>query len=358
MTDTTGGRAAAGYRPGVSPADVGLMLTHTPAAVWEALRGQRIFVTGGTGFVGCWLLEALLAGHERFQLGLELTVLTRAPERFRAKAPHLAGHPALRLMAGDATDLAGVDGRFDTILHLATDVVSPGADPLRVYRDIVGGAEQTLALAARAGSARYLLTSSGAVYGRQPGDCPLVPEQHTGAPATTDLQSAYGQAKRSAEFLLACHAGEHGTQARIARCFTLVGPYMALDAQFAIGNFIRDSLAGGPVRVGGDGTPLRSYLYAADMAVWLLTILINGDAQPYNVGSSQAISVAELARHVSRTLRGAEDVVIARAAASGPAPARYVPSTARAASLGLREYTDLSAAIRATAAWHTQPPAR
>ncbi len=358
MTDTHDKNATTSHRPGVCAADVELMLAHTPAAVWEALRGQRLFVTGGTGFVGCWLLEALLAGHERFGLGLELTVLTRAPGRFRAKAPHLAGHPAVRLLAGDVTDLAGVDGPFDTILHVATDVASPGADPLRVYRDIVAGTEQTLALAARAGVTRYLLTSSGAVYGRQPADCPLVPESHPGAPATTDLNSAYGQAKRASEFLLACHAREHGTAARIARCFALVGPYMALDAQFAIGNFIRDSLAGAPVRVGGDGTPLRSYLYAADLAVWLLTILVNGDAQPYNVGSSQAISVAELARHVSRTLRGAEDVVVAQAATPGQAPARYVPATARAAGLGLREYTDLSAAIRATAAWQPQPPAR
>lgn len=336
------------HAPGIDADDARLIVDHTAAPVWEALRGQRVFLTGGTGFVGCWLLEALLAGEARFGLGLALTVLTRDAARFRAKAPHLAA--AVRLLEGDVRDLAAVAGPFDTVIHAAADVANPQRDPLRAFGDIVAGAEQTLALARRSGARRYLLTSSGAVYGRQPADCAQVPESHPGAPDTTDPRAAYGQGKRVAEWLASCHGGE--LEVRIARCFAFTGPYLPLDAQFAIGNFIRDSLAGGPVRVGGDGTPLRSYLYAADLAVWLLTILVRGDAQPYNVGSSRGLPLGELAKLVSATVCGAERVSVAGVPRADRAPERYVPATARAAALGLREYTDLTTAIRKTAAWY------
>lgn len=336
------------YAPGIEADDVQLILGQVPASVWEALRGQSIFITGGTGFLGCWLLEALLAGDARHGLGMALTVLTRDAARFQAKAPHLAG--AVRLVQGEMGSLQGIGGSFDTVIHAATDVVHPQRDPLRTYADIVAGTEQTLALAQRCGARRYLLTSSGAVYGRQPLDCAQVPESYAGAPDTGNAGSAYGQAKRVSEWLAACHAPQ--LDVRIARCFAFAGPYLPLDAQFAIGNFIGDSLAGGPVRIGGDGTPLRSYLYAADLAVWLLTILVHGDARPYNVGSRHSVALADLAKLVSRTLGGAEHVTIAGTPQPGQAPERYVPATERASALGLREYTDLTTAIRKTAAWH------
>jgi nucleoside-diphosphate-sugar epimerase len=342
---------AAAYAPGIAQEDVNLILAQVPGRVWDALRGQRIFISGGTGFVGCWLLEALLAGHERIGLGLQLTVLTRDPGRFHARAPHLAAHPAVTLLAGDMAALDAVNGPFDTIIHAATDVANPGRDPVDVYNAIVRGAEQTLALAERAQARRYLLTSSGAVYGRQPTDCPNVPEDYAGAPDTALPGSAYGQAKRVAEWLTSCHGGRAGLATRIARCFAFLGPYLPLDAHFAVGNFIGDSLAERPVRVGGDGTPVRSYLYAADLAVWLLTILIDGDALPYNVGAEHAIALGDLARLTDATIGGA-GVNIGTVPVPGRAPERYVPATGRARALGLREYTDLEAALRRTAAWH------
>ncbi|WP_202412891.1 NAD-dependent epimerase/dehydratase family protein [Duganella lactea] len=339
------------YRPGVAAVDAALMLEQTPPAVWEALRGQRLFITGGTGFIGCWLLEALLWGHEQLDLGLQLSVLSRRPEAFRAKAPHLANHPAVTLLAGDCADLSQVHGQYDIVLHAATDVVSPAADPLAVYHDIVNGTAQTLRLAERCGASRYLLTSSGAVYGAQPPGLTHVDEHYAGAPDPALPNSAYGQGKRVAEWLLACQRQRQPQlQTRIARCFAFVGPYMALDAQFAIGNFIRDARNGDPIRIGGDGTPYRSYLYAADLAVWLLTVLVQGDHQPYNIGSDQQLSIAELAHQVNATLGGRATVEIARAPSGAPA-SYYVPAVQRARALGLRPYTSLGDAITRTAGW-------
>src|SRR5262249_19404769 len=139
--------------------------------------------------------------------------------------------------------------------------------------------------------------------------------------------SVYGKAKLRAEKTAIAAGTAAGLDVVIARGFAFVGPHLPLDAHFAIGNFIRDALSGGPIQVRGDGTPVRSYLYAADMTIWLLRILFRGTAgTAYNVGSEEAIRVADLARLVAEELGPGLEVEIAQPAQGSP-PDRYVPST-------------------------------
>jgi dTDP-glucose 4,6-dehydratase len=341
------------YRPGVAPEDLQLIQERTPTAVWEVLRGNRIFITGGTGFVGCWLLEALLWANHALQLKLHLTVLTRNPAAFVEKAAHLAGHPAVTLLEGEVGDLSRVNGVFDTVIHAATDVARPGSDPDATFQDMVGGTEQTLALARRCQARRYLLTSSGAVYGVQDPAVDNLPDDDAGTPSATEPGAAYGRGKRASEALMRDYAAESGHQATAARIFALLGPYLPLDAHFAVGNFIGDALAGRDIHVRGDGTACRSYLYAADMAVWLLTILALGKTgESYNVGSEHGLSIRDLALAVKAQVPDAGVVVVAQEAAPGGLPQRYVPHTGKARGLlGLAEFTDFQSALRHTIAW-------
>jgi nucleoside-diphosphate-sugar epimerase len=220
---------------------------------------------------------------------------------------------------------------------------------------IVEGTRRTLEFARRCGAQKYLLTSSGAVYGKQPPDLMHIAEEYVGGPDPLDPRSAYGEGKRIAEMLCALYTKQHGLETKIARCFAFVGPYLPLDIHFAIGNFIQDELRGGPIQVKGDGTPCRSYLYAADLAIWLWTILFRGEpCRPYNVGSEESMTIAEIAHMVAQAFTPSVVVQIAQEPRVGTTPERYAPSVQRAQSeLGLKQMIGLSEAIHRTAAWYS-----
>ena len=320
--------------------------------LWENLRKGRLFVTGGTGFVGCWLLESFAAANLAFDLEAEAVVLTRDPEQFQRKMPHLAAHSGIRFVKGDVAGFKFPEGKFTHIIHAAT-TSGAAVSNSEMLATVLEGTQRVLSFAAACGAEQLLLTSSGAVYGPQPAGLPSIPESFQGAPALAPNPLAvYGEAKRIAELLCLVAHQETGLQAKIARCFAFVGPHLPLDAHFAIGNFIRDGMAGRPINVAGDGTPFRSYLYAADLAAWLWTILLKGTpARPYNVGSPEPISIGELARRVGSIFN--VPVNIAKTADPAISPARYIPDTQRAESeLGLAPVTALRDAIQKTARWH------
>jgi dTDP-glucose 4,6-dehydratase len=332
-------------------ADLDHILAHTHG-LWDELRGQRIFVTGGTGFFGCWLLESFAWANDKLGLNASAVVLTRKPESFAAKMPHLAGRVDLIFLTGDVRDFSFPSGAFAFVIHAGTTSSAP-VEPREMFATIVDGTRRVLEFAATRGTRKLLFVSSGAVYGRQPSGLAHVPETYAGAPATADPNSAYGEGKRAAELLCAMSAGKD-LQIKIARCFAFVGPHLPLDAHFAIGNFIRDGLRGNPVQVRGDGTPYRSYLYAADLAVWLWTILFRGkSSQPYNVGSEEALTICQVADTVAAAFEPARTVIVDRKPVPGTAAQRYIPGTKRAQEeLGLQKGIKLKEAIKRTILWH------
>jgi dTDP-glucose 4,6-dehydratase len=335
--------------------DLKHVLEHT-GEVWSHLQGARIFVTGGTGFFGCWLLESFAWACGHLSLDASLTVLTRSPDAFRRKAPHLAAHPAIHLLQGDIRSFPFPAGHFSHVIHGATksSAVLNREQPLLMLDTIVNGTRRALDFAVAAQARRFLMIGSGAVYGPQPPEIDRVSETYGGGPDPTDPRSVYAEAKRLAELLCALYARIHGLACPIARCFTFVGPHVPLDAHFAIGNFMDDCLNRRPIEIRGDGTPYRSYLYAADLAIWLWTILIRGDScRPYNVGSERELSIAELAATVAAELAPSTAIRVMGLPRPGRASERYVPDTGRARlELGLREWVSLEDAIRRTAEWH------
>jgi dTDP-glucose 4,6-dehydratase len=259
------------------------------------------------------------------------------------------------MIQGDIRTFEFPFGEFRHIIHAATESSAKlnAENPLQMMDTIIKGTRRALEFAKICGAENFLLTSSGAVYGKQPSEMTHIPEEYNGAPDPLDQKSAYGEGKRVAEHLCALYADAR-LKPKIARCFTFVGPYLPLDIHFAVGNFIRDALNGGPIVVQGDGTPRRSYLYASDLTIWLWTILLRGKSlRPYNVGSRYSTSISELARSVASEFSNKVSIDIQGTPDCQRPTERYVPDTQRAQQeLDLKETITLEEGIRKTKEWH------
>jgi dTDP-glucose 4,6-dehydratase/UDP-glucose 4-epimerase len=337
-------------------ADLDVILKRTPS-LWEQLRGKALFVTGGTGLFGRWLLEVLLHANRELQLDLRVTVLTRDAYAFSGRAHHLTNDKALTLYRGDVRNFEFQPGQYDYFIHGATTSAGEtyrGEDPLRKFDVLVDGTRHVLDYAAQCGIQRFLFLSSGVAYGTQPDDLTHIPETYLGAPATCDIDTALGQAKRAAEYLCNYHAQRNGWQSSIARCFSFAGPFLPLDLHYAIGNFIGQALNEDEIVIQGDGTPLRSYLYLGDMVTWLLVVLLHGrNGELYNVGSDEAVSILDLATLVRDTVSPAKSILVQgnkNASVGNAVRNRYVPDISKAGTeLHLFPWTCLTDSILRTA---------
>jgi nucleoside-diphosphate-sugar epimerase len=336
-------------------ADLNHILSET-RPLWDELRNQSIFITGGTGFFGCWLLESFSHINSQLSLNARATVLTRDPAAFALKCPHLVADPALTLLAGDVRNFDFPDGEFSYVIHAATETSGKQAaeHPLDMLTTIVDGTARILDFAKFHAVRKLLLTSSGAVYGKQPSNLTHIPEDYLGGPDPLDPASVYGEGKRVSEQMCVLQSAHSSIEIKIARCFAFVGPHLPLNVHFAIGNFIGDVLAGRPIKINGDGTARRAYLYASDLAIWLWTLLFQAPSLvPINVGSAHDLSILELAQVVVQSLDAPTEILVAKSPTPGAAVARYVPSVDRAgAILGLKQTVTLQEAIRRTAEWH------
>lgn len=277
----------------------------------------RILMTGGTGFFGQSMVDYLArVGGE-----VELTRLARRGGE----------------LVGDVRSFDVGSARFDAIIHAATP--TQGQLPEAELRSIiVEGTANMLAQAKRCGAQRFMMVSSGGVYGSGW----TRPIRETDAPRPV---TAYGQAKLGAEAL----AVASGLHVLLPRCFAFTGRHLPRTAHFAIGNFIADALAGREIVIRGDGSPLRSYMHADDLCAWLLAILARGESgRPYNVGSDEAISIRALAELVRDTLGSRSPVRVLGGTVPGAANT-YVPAIDRAREeLGLHLTYSLPQAIRAS----------
>lgn len=328
--------------------DLAALLARRPIA---GLQGKRMLITGGTGFFGQWLLSALALMNEA-GAGIEVVLTSRDPRRAFADRPSIAGAPWVRIVRCDLACDPLPPGPFDAILHGAADTSTQAAsDPLGLYAAITEGARKILRLASDTDCERVLLLSSGAVYARQEASDAALTEDSPCGGDPRDTGNAYAEGKRAMETLAACTARAGGARAVIARCFAFAGPGLPLDGHFALGNFIRNALLNQPIRINGSGQAVRSYLYAADMAVWLLALL--GDAPPqstWHVGSDRGLTIAELAERVRDTLNPGLPVEILGLQHQEARP-RYLPSIAKARrELALEAWTTLDRAIERTAA--------
>lgn len=323
---------------------------------------SHIFVTGGTGFFGRWLLAALATSLDPQH---KVAVLTRSSAKFLKEFPEYADHSTIRFVDGDVRDFAtkSTAAKLDDVTHIIhagtpADATLNRENPQLMLDIILDGAKQVNALVERNPVKKLLLVSSGAVYGSQPPTVKNISESHLNAPDTGQAQSAYGEGKRMTELMFRLK-GDAGSKSgkfdsTSARAFAFAGPHLSLDGTFAVGNFVRDAMKGEPIRIDGDGTPLRSYLYPTDLVHALLLILLNGrHGEAYNVGSEAEISIRDLAVRVMKIAGVRGEPNIRQAPKPNTTPARYVPSVEKLKSeLGFKITVDLDQALKRMFDWN------
>lgn len=317
----------------------------------EKLRNKRIFLTGATGFIGKSLLETLLWLNEDKNLNIEILSISRDPVSFFKIYPHFLEHPEFKLYPGDiCDDISGLElGSLDLTIHAATDVVG-SINPIDLMKACVDGTTNVIKTAKKRGCQKFLLLSSGAVYGKQPLNILRLSESHIGGVELINPHSAYSLGKQVSEWLVQ-QFNDECMEVKVARCFAFVGPYLALDKHFAIGNFIKSALLGRDIDILGDGTPLRTYLYTSDLCHQLLRILVDANAgSVWNVGGADAISIKQLAELVCEELNPGIKINVHKPPV-GPIE-KYVPDLKKITSeLMVTPGVNLRAAIKKTAEW-------
>jgi nucleoside-diphosphate-sugar epimerase len=324
--------------------------------LWAEFRDKSVFLTGGTGFVGTWLLQSFLYANHKYDLRAKISVLSRDSENFLAKHPQLKNVEALRFIQGDVREFKIPDGPVDFVIHAALDPAASAEkeNALESLDVSYSGTRRVLELCRQKKISKYLYVSSGAVYGPQTAEVSNVEETSEDPKKFEPGSSAYGNGKCLGEWLSRETGLLFDFEVKIARCFAFVGPELPLDGHYAVGNFIRDVLSGTDIRIKGSGMQVRSYMYAADMAVWLWTILLKGKAgEAYNVGSSESRTLRQLAETLVETQSNKLKIHVENQSSPNLSGSRYVPSTRKARhDLDLDAFVNIESALQKTLTYY------
>jgi dTDP-glucose 4,6-dehydratase len=300
--------------------------TTSGGRVQKELAGYRVVVTGGAGFVGSWVCERLL------ELGTEVVCVDNFVTGSRDNVSHLDS-VRFQLLEQDVCEGLDVAERVDWVLHLA----SP-ASPAHYLRLPI----ETL----RAGS--FLLASTSEVYG-DPLEHPQS-ESYWGNVNPIGPRSVYDESKRFAEALTTAYRDDRGVDTSIVRIFNTYGPRMQLDDGRAIPAFVSQALAGRPLTVAGDGSQTRSLCYVEDTVDGMLALAASGHPGPVNIGSTQELSMLELAERVRALAGSSAPVEFVDLPADDPKQRR--PDLTRAAQLlGWSPRVDFEEGLKRTIEW-------
>ena len=275
-----------------SPAE-GAALTDLPIperadpAVSAWLQNARVVVTGGAGFLGSHLCDALLAA------GAQVLCIDNLLTGDLTNIAHLQDEPAFRFLRQDVTTYLDIDGEVDAVLHLASPASPIDYRELPIQTLKVGalGTHNGLGLA-KDKRARFLLASTSEVYG-DPQVHPQ-PESYWGNVNPIGPRGVYDEAKRFAEAMAFAYHRTHGVEIRVARIFNTYGPRMRMADGRAVPTFLRQAIAGEPLTVHGDGAQTRSLCYVDDMIAGLLALLVRDHTGPINLGSAVEVTMLDL----------------------------------------------------------------
>lgn len=329
------------------------------ADIRAGLARQHIAVTGGTGFLGTWIAETVAALNDEYKLGITLDLYARNINEWPAKYPHLAQRTDIRLRSQDVRSPFEFAKNTSYVIHAAgiPNNRVHASDPLRVHQTTILGLNNVLDAVTQLDSLRRFVNVSSALVAGAPNRPGALTESECFPIPAGQLHTVYVDAKRSAETLASIYRSQFRLPISTVRPFTLTGAYQELDRPWAINNFMRDVLTGGEIRIHGDGSARRSYLYGSDAAWWTLAALVKGqDGEAYNLGSGNPVSHLDLVRLI--TERVAPRARHALNTLGGKAPRQddlYPDISLTQRRLGVRQTVALEQIVDKTYRWFATP---
>ena len=308
-----------------------------------ALKEKSIFITGGTGFFGYWLLK-LISELNKNDYKIKITLLSRHPNFFLQNNPEYKNCTWLTWLQGDIVNYMYPETKFDLIIHGAANT-SPilFEKPATVFDEIVSGTKHVLKHAQYCGAKRFLNISSGAAYGEIANETKFIKEDDTTAPLTNKTENAYGEAKRAAEMLAHSVAKETALEVVTARCFAFAGK--GIGKHLVLNILFQQARQEQEITIKSTGKARRSFLHGRDLAVWLFKLLTDGtNGEIYNVGSDNAYTIKELGELI-RDLISPTKTVNVQSVYTNEQRINYIPSIDKAKLLGLNVWTKLNESI-------------
>lgn len=325
----------------------------------KPLANAHLFVSGGTGFLGVWLLELLAVLNAKYQFNTQVTVTSRSAPDFARCHRRLGRCKEFRFLEGDIRYLTDLPRDTNFVLHAAalTDRRLFASNPTAVGEvNAVGTIRLLRAVQLLEDVQRFVLVSSGLVYGPQELSVKCLAEDASGGFAPDDANAIYAESKRFAESIATTFVSESKLPLVIVRPFAFVGPHQSLELPWAVTDFMRDCLAGRPIKIMGDGSTVRSLMYASDYAFWTLAALARGQVRrTYNIGSPEPIDLLSLARMITQHFPSPPEI-LTRVGQTGHKATRLIPCIDRAEKeLGVQVTVPLAQAIQKTITWHRTP---
>jgi len=312
------------------------------------LNNKKIFISGGTGFIGKWLVASLKKISELTTVNFDIYVLTRDSKHFRHQYPELS--EGLFFINGPIENeetFKNLNVKFDYVFHLAGETLWGSSYLPELAEIAISGTNNVLKFIVSESTKCFFFASSGAVYSSFEDVNKKLKESDPGVFDSTYPDEIYALSKRLSEKIIEEKLALTNCTYISLRIFALVGPSMYLDKHYAFGNFLMNAVKGEDIKLSTDGNNYRSFMHIRDFMVWILKILDYKEKLTplyLNVGSDEAITIRDLAEKIAK--KYSLNLRISRTPAINKK--YYVPDIELANSLGLKIYTSLDDSIDMT----------
>lgn len=266
---------------------------------WAKLEGKTVFVTGATGFIGSYIICALMERVKNHGADIRVAAMVRSVERAQAKFSRYSGLNRIQYVVGDVKDPVCTDIRADYIIHCASNAAPDmyAKDPVGTMQTNFFGTSHLLDYGRKCGCRKFLYVSTIEVYGRTEA-LDTIGEEDFGYISSSNVRSCYPESKKCCENLTICYGHQYGIPVAVGRLSYIYGAGMSKTDSKVCALFAREVAAGHDLVLKSEGKQLRSYTYVSDAITGLLTILLEGkNGESYNIASSTSrITIADMAR--------------------------------------------------------------